>query len=119
MHSRGLMQEDVVQRIGVSSNVYKNIEDGITQQISKEVADKLAQLYGVPVTDFLDKYNRFLYIGQAHCICEYREKMGLGKKAFARAMGIPIRSLHGWESDRKTISRQSWEQYFKDPVIES
>jgi len=112
-HSRGLLQAEVAQRIGVSSNVYKNIEDGITQQIPKEVADKLSQLYEVPVTDFLDAYNRFLYIGQAQCIREYREKMGLGKKAFARAMGIPIRSLQGWESGRKVISRQNWERCFK------
>ena len=112
-HSRGLLQAEVAQRIGVSSNVYKNIEDGATQQIPKEVADKLAQLYEVPVTDVLDAYNCFLYVGQVQSIRAFREKMGLGKKAFARTMGIPIRSLQGWESGRKVISRQSWERYFK------
>ena len=112
-HSRGLLQAEVAQRIGVSSNVYKNIEDGMTQQIPKEVVDKLAQLYEVPVTDFLDAYNRFLYDGQVQCIHAYREKMEVGKKTFAKAMGIPIRSLQGWESGRKTISRQNWERCFK------
>ena len=112
-HSRGLLQAEVAQRIGVSSNVYKNIEDGATQQIPKEVADKLAQLYEVPVTDFLDEYNRFLYVGQVQSIRAFREKMGLGKKTFASAMGIPIRSLQGWESGNKTISRKCWERCFK------
>lgn len=110
--TKGLLQAEVARKNGVSTNVYKNMEDGITQQIPKEVADKLAQLYGVPATDFLDAYNRFLYIGQAQCIREYRAKMGLGKKNFERAMGIPIRSLQSWESGRKVMSRQSWEKYF-------
>lgn len=111
-HSRGLLQAEVAQRIGVSSNVYKNIEDGITQQIPKDIADKLAQLYEVPVTDFLDEYNRFLYSGQAEMIRVYRMSLGLGTKPFARKMGIPIRSLQQWQSGQKTISRQNWEKYF-------
>ena len=111
-YSRGLLQAEVAQQLGISINVYKNIEDGITQQIPKELADKLAQLYGVPVTDFLDEYNQFLCAGQAEIIRAYRLSLGLGRKPFARKMGIPIRSLQEWENGRKVIIRQSWERYF-------
>ena len=89
-YSRGLTQAEVAQKLGISTNVYKNIEDGITQCIPQEVTEKLAQLYGLPVQDFMDAYNRFLYRGQADCIRKYRAETGLGQKAFARKNGHPV-----------------------------
>ena len=112
-HSMGLMQAEVADKVGMTHNVYKTIEAGVTRQIQREMAERLAQFYGVPVTDFLDEFNRFLYDGQADRIRAYRESLGLGKKPFAREMGIPIRSLREWESGRKVISLKCWERYFK------
>ena len=113
-HSMGLMQTEVAQKIGMSDSVYKAIEEGVTQHIPKEMVEKLAQLYQVPVIDFLDEFNQFLYDGQANRIRAYREVLGLRKKTFARQMEIPIRSLQGWESGKKVISRKCWERYFKE-----
>ena len=107
------MQTEVAQRIGMSDSAYKAIEAGVTQHIPKEVVEKLAQFYQLPVTDFLDEFNRFLYDGQAIRIRAYRETLGLGKTTFARKMGISIRSLREWESGKKVISRKCWERYFK------
>jgi len=107
------MQVEVADKVGMTHSVYKAIEEGFTQHIDPEKVERLAQFYGVPVTDFLDEFNRFLYDGQANRIRAYRESMGLGKKPFAREMGIPIRSLQGWESGRKIVSRKSWEKYFR------
>ena len=97
----------------MTPNVYKAIEEGFTQHIDPEKAERLAQFYNLPMTDFLDAFNRFLYDGQANRIRAYREASGLGKKPFSRKMGIPIRCLQEWESGRKVISRKSWERYFK------
>ena len=112
-YSKGLLQAEVAAKVGMPHSVYKAIEEGSTQHMEPEKADQLAQFYGVPVTDFLDEYNHFLYDGQAVRIRAYRESMGLGKKPFARELGIPIRCLQEWESGRKTISRRAWERYFK------
>ena len=112
-HSKGLMQVEVADRVGMTQSVYKAIEEGYTQHMEPENAERLAQLYEVPVTDFLDAFNRFLYDGQGSRIRGYRESLGLGKKPFAREMGIPIRCLQEWESGRKTISYKSWEKYFQ------
>ena len=112
-HSRGLTQSEVACKVGMSISVYKDIEEGITQQIPKEAVDSLALLYGLPPTDFTDEFNQFLYDGQANRIRAYRQSLGLRKKTFAREKGIPIRSLQGWESGSKTISYKSWERYFK------
>lgn len=112
-YSKGLLQSEVAEMIGVTKAVYGDIESGITQHIPKDAAAKLAQIYEVPVTELMDEYNRFLYDGQAARIRAYRESLGLRRKPFARAMGIPIRSLQEWESDKKVVSRKSWERYFK------
>ena len=101
------MQTEVAQRIGMSDSAYKAIEAGVTQHIAKEVVEKLAQFYQLPVTDFLDEFNRFLYDGQAERIQAYRKTLGLGRKPYARAMGIPRKCLQEWERGRKTIRRKS------------
>ena len=90
-----------------------DIECGVTQHMPIEMVKRLAKFYDVPVTDFLDEFNKFLYDGQANRIRAYRESLGMGKKPFARAMGISIRSLQGWENGRKVISRKCWEKHFK------
>lgn len=108
-----MLQKDVAKLIGISRNMYMNIESGTKKQIPNEIVKKLADFYGVPVEAFMDDYNRFLADGQADRIRKYREATGLGKKAFARETGIPIRCLQEWESGEKTVSRKSWEKYFK------
>ena len=112
-HSMGLIQTEAARRIGLRESVYLNFERGSAQHIPKETVDRLAQFYGVPATDFLDEFSRFLYDGQADRIRKYREALGLGRKAFAREKGIPISSLREWEDGKKVISRQSWERHFK------
>ena len=81
------MQVEVADKVGMTHSVYKAIEEGFTQHIEPDKVDRLAQFYGVPVTDFLDEFNHFLYDGQAVRIRTYRESFGMGKKPFARKMG--------------------------------
>lgn len=113
-HRLGLMQKEVAQIAGISRSTYINLETGNLNGFNKSAADKLAQLFQIPVYDLLDDYNRFLCDGQACRIRAYRESMGMGKKTFARKMGIPIRCLQAWENGVKTVSLKSWEKYFKD-----
>ena len=112
-HSKGLMQVEVADKVGMTHSVYKVIEEGFTQHIDLEKMERLAQFYGVPVTDFLDEFNQFLYDGQAVRIRAYRESFGMGKKRFAKFAGIPLSSLRAWENGEKRISRKCWERYFK------
>lgn len=112
-HSMGYMQSEVAEMLGISRAVYIDLECGVTQHLPDGVAEKLSQLYNLPVTDFLDEFNRFLYDGQAQRIRAYRESLGLGRKPFARYTGIPLSSLRGWEDGKKVISIKCWERYFK------
>jgi transcriptional regulator with XRE-family HTH domain len=115
-HHMGLMQEDVAAEIGVSRGYYGHLEAGDLEYVPKEIADKLAAFYRVPVDDLLDDYNRFLYYGQGRLIQKHRQRLELLKKPYAKLMKIGIRSLQEWESDSKQISKKSWEKYFKDVI---
>lgn len=112
-HSKGLMQSEVAAFAGMSESMYRYLEKGQAQYVPAQVADRLAQLYQVPVSDFLDEFSRFLYDGQADRIRRYRERLGMEKRQFAEEMGIPIRSLQEWEKETKTISLKCWERHFK------
>ena len=83
-HHMGLMQKEVAELIGITRGHYIDFEVGYVDHYPKEIVDKLAELYQVPVDDLLDDYNRFLYKGQGKLIREYRESLGLKKKQFAR-----------------------------------
>ena len=111
--SRGMTQKEAADKMGVSLHTYKNIELGITKQISKETVERLARFYDLPAGDLTDEFMQFLQDGQAHRIRTYRRTLGLGKKPFARKLGIPIRSLQEWENERKAVSYKCWERYFK------
>ena len=45
-----------------------------------------------------------------------RESFNLGKRLFARLVGVDANMIRLWESERKQISLKSWEKYFKDRI---
>ena len=58
-HHIELMQKEVAELIGISRNHYIDFEVGYLDYYPKEIVDKLAVLYKVPVD-----YNRFLFISR-------------------------------------------------------
>jgi DNA-binding XRE family transcriptional regulator len=109
----GLMQEEAAQRVGISRRQYFDLETGAVEHYEKEMVDKLAALFGVPPTDFLDEYNLFLYKGQGEQVREYRVRCGLEQGPMARALHVDVRMLQAWETEQKQMTRASWEKYFK------
>ena len=59
-HHMGLMQKEVVELIGITRGHYIDFEVGYVEHYPKEIVDKLAALYQIPIDDRLDDYNRFL-----------------------------------------------------------
>ena len=102
---------------GIREYVYTLLHFGRLRKVcTKEIVDKLAALYKIPVDDLLDDYNRFLYKGQGKMIREYRESLGLQKKPFARLIGVDPNLLRAWEADQKRMNINSWEKYFKNLI---
>lgn len=100
--------------MSITTPFYIDMETGACEHIPAAVIDKLAKLYGVPVSNLLDGYNRFLYEGQARQIQALRQRAGLSRAAFARKTGISESSLRAWETETKTISKKCWERYFRE-----
>lgn len=115
-HHMGLMQKEVAEQIGITRGHYIDFEVGYVDYYPKEIVDKLAAFYEIPVTDLLNDYNLFLYKGQGKMIREYRESLGLKKKAFAKMIGLDPNLLRAWESDQKRMNIHSWKKYFKDRI---
>ena len=115
-HHMGLMQKEVANIIGITRGHYIDYEAGCVDYYPKEIVNKLAKLYHVPVDDLLDDYNRFLYHGQGKMIREYRERLGLKKKPFARLLHLNPGTLRAWESEEKMMFKKSWEKYFKNNI---
>ena len=115
-HKLGLMQKEVAQIVGIARSTYINLETGNHNGFDKTVADKLSKLYNIPVYDLLDNYNRFIAVGQGKLIREHRESLNLGKRPYARTLGVDANMIRLLENERKQISLKSWEKYFKDRI---
>ena len=74
---------------------------------------RIAELYGIDVTDLLDDFNTFLYNGQGKQIRQRRKAMNLTQSEYAKHLGVPIGTLKKWEQDRVHIYKSAWEKYFK------
>ena len=116
-HNMGLMQKEVAEKIGMSQYHYQSLELGLVDYYPKEIVDKLAKLFGIPVNDLMDDYNIFLYNGQGRLISEYREMIGMNLNQFARMLGVDPIMLRNWENDKKRITVNTWKKRFK-PIIE-
>ena len=112
-HSRGLMQKEVAEKIGMSHHAYMSIEEGTTRRFGKGMRERLAGFFGVPASDFEDEFNRFCEDGQGSRIQAWRSQTGLNRQAFAERYGIPLQSLKGWENEKRAVTYKSWEKYFK------
>ncbi len=113
-HHLGMTQSEAAAAAGVSKTVYIEMEKGVLDYFEKDVVDKLAGLFGISPFDLLDEYNRFLYLGQGKMALEYREGLGLKRKAFAQLAGTSESSVYFWETEKKHMTKRSWEKYYKD-----
>lgn len=113
-HSRGLMQKEVAVIAGVSRSVYVDLETGAAKQMPAGVADKLAHFYGVPVTELLDDYSRFLLNDPPAQFRQRRMESGMTREAFAQRLGTSLSNLERWETGKCTISRKCWERCFAE-----
>jgi DNA-binding XRE family transcriptional regulator len=115
-YHKGLIQKEVADCVGISRIAYISMEKGELDCFNREIVDKLAEFYQIPVFDLLDDYNQFLYLGQGHMTKACREKLGMSQKEFAKFVGTPANSIYVWESEKKHLTKQSWEKYYKDKV---
>lgn len=112
-HKKGLRQKDVAEKTGIHSAAYCAYEQEdrkIPYPLDK--LSKIAELFGVPITELLDHYNLFLYNGQGRQIQALRQKLCLTKKEFGKLYGFHAHTVNQWEHDRIRISQSTWGKLF-------
>lgn len=105
----GLRQKDVAEYAGIERTTYSSYEEVGRDYYPIEVMQKIAQLFSVPVTELLDKFNLFLYNGQGRQIKQMRAIKEMTQKEYAKYLGVPFGTLQQWEQDRVAISKSTWE----------
>lgn len=115
-HHLGLTQTETADRAGISRSAYMKMEKGEQDCFEKEAVDKLAVLFGVSPFDLLDDYNRFRYLGQGKMALACRERLGMSRREFAGLLGISESCVFIWETERKRMTKKSWEKYYADKL---
>ena len=112
-HELGLLQKEVAAKIGVTRSVYNSLETGEVETCDPAVMDKLAALYGIPVSDLLDDHHRFLLSGQGQAIQALCTSLNMTRSQFADHLHTDVWNIQAWETEQKTISKRMWERYFQ------
>lgn len=105
-HNIGLMQNEIAEKVGITSGRYKFIENGKMDFYNKSILDKLSELFNIKTDDLLDDYNRFLYKGQGEIIHNCRMRLDLGISDFAMHIGVTQRQVKIWETEQKRIIKR-------------
>ncbi len=112
-YHKGLLQKDVAEYLEIDRRTYIHYEAEEKDFYPVEHMEKLAELYGVPVEEFLDEYNLFLHNGQGKQIIAARKNLNMTQQAFADKLGVRLDALKKWEKDRVVMHKSTWEKYFK------
>ena len=112
-YRKALLQREIAELIGIDRSTYIRYEEYGHDYYPIEHMKKLADLYGVPVTELLDEFNLFLYNDQGKQIKEIRNRLGLSRKEYAKIIGVHPGSLKKWELNTVRIYKSTWERYFK------
>ena len=115
-YRKALLQREIAELIGIDRGTYIRYVEYGHDYYPLEHMEKLAQLYGVPVTELLDDFNLFLYNDQGKQIREIRNRLGLSRKEYAKIIGVHPGSLKKWELNTVRIFKSTWERYFKDSI---
>lgn len=112
-YRKAMLQREVADYIGVERSTYIHYETVGRDYYPIENMRKLAALFGVPVTELLDDFNKFLYYDQGKQIREKRMSLHMTQREYADKLGVSLCNLKKWETNRVRIFKSTWERYFR------
>ena len=112
-HKKGLQQKEVARKTGIHRATYCAYEqEDRKMPYPLDKLSKIAELFGVEITDLLDSYNLFLYSGQGRQIRALRQSLGLTKQEFGDLYGFHVYTVNKWEKDSIQVLKSTWEKLF-------
>lgn len=109
-YQNGLQQSDMAKIMEVDRTTYSRYEENVLEAYPLDKLKKAAVYFGIDITEWLDKYNLFLYRGQGEQIKGLRKSLGLTQAEFARQFGVSIQKVRNWEEEKVRISRGMFEK---------
>jgi len=106
---RNLFQVEVADYAGLERSTYIGYEEGTRNSYPLDKLAKIAELFGVPVDDLLDEYNRFL-ARQREKVRLVRRERGLSQEQFAALLGVSESAVRRWEGGKARMTKGMWER---------
>lgn len=110
-YQNNLFQSDVAEYVGMDRATYSSYEESGRDYYPIENMQKIAKLFGVPVTELLDDYNLFLYNGQGQQVKKIRKSLHLTQAQFAQKMGVQTTMIKRWEQGKARMFKGMWEKF--------
>ena len=107
-YQNNLFQSDVAEYVGMDRGTYSSYEEYERDCYPIENMQKIAKLFGVPVTELLDDYNLFLYNGQGQQVKKIRKSLHLTQAEFAKMMGVQTGMVKRWEQNKVRMFKGTW-----------
>ena len=105
----GMLQKDVAEYLEIDRSTYIRYETKGHEYYPCEHLERLAELYGVEITELANEYNLFVY-EQAEQVKAKRLERGLTQRGFADLIGVDYTKVRKWEKNRARISKKDWEK---------
>lgn len=112
-HKMGLMQKEVAGYAGIYRSTYASYEKVGRDYYPIEKMLSFARLFKVDVTELMDDYNLFLYLGQGKQIQGRRKQIGMTQEEYAERLHVPLGTLKEWERDRHMMPKKAWSLWRK------
>lgn len=109
-YQNNLFQSDVAEYVGMDRGTYSSYEEYERDYYPIENMQKIAKLFGVPVTELLDDYNLFLYNGQGQQVKKIRKQLQITQKDLAIMMNVDLYKVKRWEQDKVRMFKGTWEK---------
>ncbi len=112
-YQNNLFQSDVAEYVGMDRATYSSYEESGRDYYPTPNMQKIAELFGVPVTELLDDYNLFLFNGQGQQVKKIRKSLQLTQAEFAQRLGVQTAMVKRWEQGKVRMFKGIWEKLIK------
>lgn len=107
-YKKSLLQREVAVYAGMNDSTYIHYENPEHEYYPLDKLERIAELFGIDVTDLLDDYNRFLYNGQGSQIRKLRKSMSMTQYMFGKFYGVNATAVKRWESGKVRMGKRMW-----------
>lgn len=113
-YKNALLQKEVAEYANICESTYIDYESTDRIYYPLNVLKKIAELYSVDISEFMDEYNLFVNQAQGESLKSLRKELNLTKQDFAKRLNIKTKIVSAWENETRIMSKNMYIRIFKD-----